>query len=430
MRVLMLSWEFPPHTIGGLARHVAEIAPALAAHGVDLHLLTPLVGDAPATEQIARRLTVHRVAGTHFSDDAPLVTRVQRANADLQAAAMALHREVGGFELIHNHDWLTACCSVPLAHALGRPLVATIHSLERGRMSGYLPTEQSVAINGMEVWLAHEAQRIITVSRFMAQHLQDALGVPPSKIDVIYNGVTLPHGEAAQPRLLDAQRRSIRQHYAPNDERLICYVGRLVYEKGAQTLLAALPQVRERIANVKLVIAGTGPMAEQLQHQVAANGLADHVVFAGYISDAERNEVYAAADAAVFPSLYEPFGIVALEAMSFGCPVVVSKTGGLAEIVEGHETGIVVEPGNPGSLAWGILHTLEHPKWAAARATNALRDLATTYSWRCIAEHTIATYRHVLAQWRDDAQAPLADPRRPARRATNGANRSGEYARG
>jgi glycosyltransferase involved in cell wall biosynthesis len=280
------------------------------------------------------------------------------------------------------------------------------------------------------VWLAHEAQRIITVSRFMGQHLQDSLGVAPSKIDVIYNGVTLPHGEEAQPRLPDVQRRSIRQRYAPNNERLICYVGRLVYEKGAQTLLAALPQVRERIANVKLVIAGTGPMAEQLQHQAAASGVADHVIFAGYISDAERNQLYGLADVAVFPSLYEPFGIVALEAMSFGCPVVVSKTGGLAEIVEGHETGIVVEPGNPGSLAWGILHTLEHPKWAAARATNALRDLATTYSWRCIAEHTIATYRHVLAQWRDDAQAPLADPRRPARRATNGANRSGEYARG
>lgn len=429
MRVLMVSWEFPPHSVGGLARHVAEIAPALVEHGADLHLLTPLVGDTPATEQIARQFTVHRVASAHGSN-APLIPKVQHINADLQAAGMALQREVGGFDLVHNHDWLTAYSSVSLAHALHRPLLATIHSLERGRMSGYLSTEQSVAINGTEVWLAHEARRIITVSRFMAQHLRDALDVPPSKIDVIYNGVTLPHGGGARPALGDGQRHNIRQRYTPNDERLICYVGRLVYEKGLQTLLAALPQVRERIGNVKLVIAGTGPMAEQLQHQAAASVITDHVVFAGYISDAERNELYAVADAAVFPSLYEPFGIVALEAMSFGCPVVVSATGGLAEIVTPHETGIVVEPNNPGSLAWGILHTLEHPDWAAARATNALRDLATTYSWRCIAAQTIGTYRHMLAQWRDEPEAQPADSRRPARRAAaNAASRTSDYMR-
>ncbi len=429
MRVLMVSWEFPPHMVGGLARHVAEIAPELAAQGVDLHLLTPLVGDAPAVAQITQRFTVHRIVSPHLSGDASLVTKAQRVNADLQAAAMALHREVGGFDLIHNHDWLTAFSSVPLAHALGPPLLTTIHSLERGRMSGYLSTDQSVAIDRTEAWLAHEAQRTITVSRFMAQHVQDVLGVPASKINVIYNGVTLPNGWEAQPSLRDAQRRSIRQRYAPNDERLICFVGRLVHEKGAQTLLAALPQVRQQVPNVKLVIAGTGPMADQLREQAAASGITEEVVFAGYISDAERNELYAVADAAVFPSLYEPFGIVALEAMSFGCPVVVSATGGLAEIVEGHETGIVVEPNNPGSLAWGILHTLEHPKWAAARAANALRDLATTYSWQRIAAQTIGTYRHVLTQWHDDADALPADNRRPARRAANGASQTSDYVR-
>lgn len=407
MRVLMVSWEFPPHTIGGLGRHVADVAPALAAQGVDLHLITPLVGDAPATEQIVPHFTVHRVASPHIYTDAPLIAKVQHANADLEAAGRELQHAVGGFDLIHGHDWLAAWSSVELHRALERPLVVTIHSLERGRQQGYLGTDQSVAIDGVEEQLAGAADRIITVSRFMAQQLQHAFSLSPSTIDVIYNGVTAP-----TPPLCAAQRRDVRRRYANDDEHLVCFVGRLVYEKGAQTLLAALPQVHSQLPNIKVAIAGTGPMAEQLQQQAAASGLADRVVFAGYVSDEARNALYSVADVAVFPSLYEPFGIVALEAMSFGCPVVVSATGGLAEIVQPHETGIVAEPNNPASLAWGITHTLEHPKWAAARAANALRDLATTYNWQRVATQTIATYQRVLTAAHTAGDVPLAQGRR------------------
>ena len=135
------------------------------------------------------------------------------------------------------------------------------------------------------------------------------------------------------------------------------------------------------------------------------------MIFAGYISDEARNDLFAVADVAVFPSLYEPFGIVALEAMSYACPVVASATGGLAEIVRPHETGILAEPGNPDSLAWAILHTLQHPEWAAARARNALHELETTYSWTRIAARTIKTYHQTLMSWRQNIpQQPAAAP--------------------
>jgi glycosyltransferase involved in cell wall biosynthesis len=299
-------------------------------------------------------------------------------------------------------------------------------------MQGHLHTPQSWWIHNIERELATNAARIITVSRYMAQQAHDVLNVAPSMIDVIYNGVTLPCAATPRPAPDNEQRRAVRRRYAADHEALICFVGRLVHEKGAHTLLAALPRIRERVPHAKLVIAGTGPEADHLRHQAAASGMADHVRFAGYISDDARNELYGVADVAVFPSLYEPFGIVALEAMSFGCPVVVSTAGGLAEIVESHETGITTEPGNSDSLAWGVLHTLEHPDWAAARATNALQALQTTYSWQRIAAQTLDTYRCVMAAWHDgagDHDTASADERLPVRHSAPTTQRANLVAR-
>lgn len=397
MRVLMLSWEFPPHIIGGLGRHVADIAPALTNHNIDLHLVTPWLGEAPEQEQLAKGLTVHRVAvPDNVNDRADLVAAIQRGNLSLAQAGMRLHNQLGSFDLIHGHDWLVASSSVALKYALNRPLVTTIHSLECGRMQGTLASEQSMAINGIECWAVQEADQVITVSNYMAQQLQKTFAVSSSKIDVVYNGVT-PRTPLA---LSQQQRAEIRRLYAAPHERLVCYVGRLVYEKGVQTLIEAVLCIRKEIPNIKVVIAGTGPMQDQLRQQAKACGVEHDVIFAGYISDEERDQLLTVADAAVFPSLYEPFGIVALEAMSYGCPVVVSATGGLAEIVRPHETGIVTQPGNADSLAWGIVHTLQRPDWAAARASNATHDLGTLYSWERIAGQTTDSYRQAVVSWR------------------------------
>jgi len=149
------------------------------------------------------------------------------------------------------------------------------------------------------------------------------------------------------------------------------------------------------VPRLKFVIAGTGSQQAALQARAWTQGVGRHFVFPGFIGDDVRDKLYQVADVAVFPSLYEPFGIVALEAMAYHCPVVVSATGGLTEVVRPHETGIVTQPGNPAALAWGILHTLQYPQWAKSRAENALQELEMIYNWNHIAARTVEVYRRV-----------------------------------
>lgn len=393
MRILLLAWEFPPHMVGGLGKHVAELVPALAARDVEVHVITPRVVDAPAEERIAPRAVVHRVACDAEPED-NLVALSRRVNLALEQKGRELAAMHGPFDLIHGHDWLVAYSSVALKYALRVPLVVTVHSMEHGRVQGRLQSEQSLAINGTEWWLTQEAWRVITVSQYMAGQVREQFGVPPDKLEVIPNGVTLPQ------RLLDAAERAReRARYAAPDEPIIYYVGRIVEEKGVQVLVDAAPRLLRSHARLRFVVAGTGSYLAAVRQRAADLGVAERFWFMGFLPDADRDKLYQVADVAVFPSLYEPFGIVALEAMAYGCPVVAAQTGGLAEVIQAHETGILVVPGNPDSLAWGILHTLEHPQWTAQRVANARRVIEEAYSWTSIADKTIAAYRRARETW-------------------------------
>jgi glycosyltransferase involved in cell wall biosynthesis len=399
LRILLLSWEFPPHVAGGLGKHVADLAPALAAHGIEVHVVTPHLRGGTSTESICPGATVHRVPCGPARDGDNIVTFSQHSNSSLERKSHELSAELGGFDLIHGHDWLVAYSSIALKYALKRPLVVTVHSMERGRRQGDMSDEQALAINGTEWWLTYEAWRVITVSNYMREQVETFFGVPRDKLDVIYNGVNPPSG----PPLVAANRAKFRSAYAAADEPIVYYVGRIVYEKGVHVLVNAAPAILRDQPRTRFVIAGTGPMLDTLRQQTVELGLADRFVFTGYISDEVRDKLYQVANVAVFPSLYEPFGIVALEAMAYNCPIVVTQTGGLAEFVRPHENGIMVYPDNPSSLAWGILHTLHHPEWAALRAANALRDVKSIYNWDRIATQTIETYRRIHTAWQHTA---------------------------
>lgn len=396
MRILLLSWEYPPHMVGGLGKHVADLAPALGAQGIDVHIVTPNLRGGPDEEQPSPGLTIHRVSTLDVvHDPGSIVAFNQASNSYLERKGYELSAALGGFDLIHGHDWLVAYSSIAIKYALKIPLVATVHSMEHGRMQGDLSSEQSLAISGTEWRLTFEAWRVITVSHYMAQQVHDFFKVPYDKLDTIPNGVTLP-----QTPPMDAnERATFRRIYARDYERIAYYVGRIVHEKGIQVLIDAAPLILRQMPAIKFVIAGTGAALEGLRSYARDRGVAEHFFFTGFIEDAVRDKLYQVADVAVFPSLYEPFGIVALEAMAFGCPVVVSDTGGLSEFVRPHETGILTAPGNPDSLAWGILHTLQNPTWAAVRAANALNEVKHVYNWERIAHATIATYKKALGDW-------------------------------
>ncbi len=393
MKVLMLSWEYPPHVVGGLGKHVKELAPALAAAGVQVHLVTPRwLGGAPEEEDGS--LHVYRVEPPPHSELTDFFADTQRTNWLLQRHARDLVEHLGGVDIIHAHDWLVAFAAIALKNEFKIPLLATIHATEYGRNRGHIGSETAQAIHSTEWWLTYEAWRVICCSWFMANEVTTIFRTPFDKHDVIPNGVETERFDS----LDGIDLTDVRSQYAAPDERLVFYVGRIVYEKGLHVLIEAAPRVLAAFPQVRFVVAGTGGYLETAWRRASELGVSDKVHFTGFIPDSYRDRLFRVADVAVFPSLYEPFGIVALEAMAAKTPVVVSNVGGLAEVVTHNETGLLVYPDNPDSLAWGILETLYHPDWAAARAANAYRRVVEEYNWPAIARRTIGVYERVVRE--------------------------------
>jgi glycogen(starch) synthase len=389
MRVLMLAWEYPPHVVGGLGRHVADIAPALAQQGVELYLVTPRWAGGDPVEE-GPGLTVFRVDPPNVSTP-DFYTAALQVNLKLEEVGAALCQEES-IQLIHSHDWLTVFSAAALKRALKLPLVSTVHATELGRARGRLATEQQRAIHSAEWWLTYESWRVICCSHFMAREVAMYFHLPVDKIDVIPNGIKADRFA----RWDGVDLSPFRSMYALPWEQIVFYVGRIVQEKGLHVLLEAAPRVLAENPSAKFVIAGTGYMLEPLRRRAWQLGVGEKVLFTGFIADEDRDRLFRVTSCAVFPSLYEPFGIVALEAMASRAPVVVSLVGGLQEVVKHAETGITVYPDNPESLAWGIIHTLAHPDWAAQRAENAYRAVLKEYNWNRIAGQTIDVYQRVL----------------------------------
>ena len=407
----MLSWEYPPKIVGGIARHVEELSWALAKRpDTEVHVVTCDFPGAPM-EEVYNGVHIHRVtpydapgghkdfvhwvhqlnAAMHDRTDALLKSWLAPpGEAALDPKALTADEGV----LLHVHDWLTYFCGVRLKHAHKLPLLATIHATEFGRNSG-IHSDISRYINGIEQQLVTEAWRVIVCSEFMRGEVAFALNAPADKTDVIYNGVEaskfdfdFPAEEAAEFRL----------QYAAPTEKIVMFVGRGVREKGAQVLIDALPRVRAGHHETKLVICGGG-YKQHLMDQAAALGMAPHVYFTGFLRDEALLRLYKVADAACFPSLYEPFGIVALEAMAAETPVIVSDAGGLPEVVEAGVTGTVTWLNNPDSLAWGILSVIQNPMKAKAMADAARERVETVFNWTRLAAQTVEVYDRVWEEY-------------------------------
>ncbi len=386
MNVLMLSWEYPPHLVGGLGAHVAQLAPMLAGKGVTVHIVTPGLKGGPDEEQ-AGNLRVSRVDGKATGVD--FMAQTAAVNEYLYGRGAAIVASEPGPWLIHAHDWLVGAAAKRLKEDFGLPLLATIHATEYGRNGG-IHNDIQRYVHNQEFELTVSAEYIIACSRFMAAQIRDVFHAPAEKIEIIANGVELPKTD--EP----FDRRSFRRDYAADDEKTALYVGRLVAEKGINVLLQAVPKVLEVMPEVKFVIVGMGPSLASARAEAAAQEWGDKVLFTGFVSDEVRNRLYQVADVAMFPSLYEPFGIVALEAMGFRVPVVASDSGGLAEVVDRNETGVQVQAGNPDSLAWGLVHALQRPWLSQQRVEAAYHKVVTEYNWDLIADQTIQMYERLL----------------------------------
>ncbi|RKN50537.1 glycosyltransferase family 4 protein [Micromonospora endolithica] len=386
-RVLMLSWEYPPVLVGGLGRHVHALSVALAAAGHEVTVVTRHTEGAPL-EEYADGVRVVRAAEdpvTFPLATSSLLAWTMAFNHTLTRAALRA-TESGSYDVIHAHDWLVAHTAVTLAEHLDLPLVTTIHATEAGRHQGWLPEEMNRTIHGVEHWLSNASTRLVACSGYMRDQVATLFDVPDGLIDVVPNGVD-DRAWHARPRAVAAARARFA-----GDGPLIGYAGRLVYEKGVQHLVDALPHLRERHPGLRVVIAGDGPYRDELVDRARQLNLGDTVRFAGFLDATQLPAVLAATDATVVPSLYEPFGMVALEAAAAGAPLAVARTGGLAEIVEPGVTGVTFPHSDPDALAGAVGSLLGDDVFARRVARRARRMVGERYGWATIAARTAATY--------------------------------------
>ncbi len=392
MRVLIVSWEFPPLVVGGLGRHVGQLARQLAAAGHDVRVLTR--GNRPEPEQQdVDGVSVWRAAADELAIDFGSESVLAWTQAFEHSLIRAGLRLVAGWrpEVIHAHDWLVAQTAHTLHQVTGSPVVVTVHATEYGRQQGWLTEPVPRAIHSAERWLCRDAAAVIACSRFMAAQVAELFQLPVSKVRVIGNGVD-PAPQADSRAELETPTAGRRYAGRP----LLVFAGRLVHEKGLQELIKALPLLRDELPGVRLVVAGTGRQLADQQDRAARYGVADLITWAGFLENADLTELFAAADRVVVPSLYEPFGLVALEAQLAGTPVAVSDTGGLAELVEPGRTGLRFAPESPAAIADAVRQVLADPAAARRWAAAAQRRAREEFGWAAVASRTAEVYASVL----------------------------------
>ncbi|MBL0184490.1 MAG: glycosyltransferase family 4 protein [Candidatus Obscuribacter sp.] len=387
-RVLMLSWEYPPRIIGGLARVVWALSRELVQAGVEVHVVT---ADHPGQPEhcIDDGVHVHRVK-TQTDTTPDFLSWVNRFNFGLLQYAIKLHQQAP-FDIIHAHDWMVTDAAWVLKSGFDIPFVATMHATEAGRMHG-IHNDLQRYIHQMEWRLTFEAWEVIVNSHSMNAELQNSFGLPPNKIAVVPNGT--------DPTVFDFEydARPLRGNFVSEHEQIVLYVGRMVREKGVHVMLEAVPRVIAERPGTQFIFVGTGYYLDDLKKQAEYMGVSRYCHFLGYVGDEELKHLYKAADAVCIPSLYEPFGIVALEGMAAQVPVVTSDVGGLKDFVEHMETGVTTYAGDAGSLAWGLLQVLRNPELADKLRQCAYDKVQHIYNWKVIARRTLEVYQKVLKE--------------------------------
>lgn len=385
MRVLHLSWEYPPVVYGGLGRHVHALAEAQAAAGADVVVLTQAAEGAAEDERVngVRVVRVRPDAPIVPLDAEHLIGWVWGFSSGMSRGVLRLMADWKP-DVIHGHDWMVAHSCVLAAQDSRRPFVLTVHATEAGRHQGWLPNELSRTVHAIESWGAHQAARVIACSEHMRWEITRLFQIPADQVTVIPNGVD-PSSWRVPARLRRAAREA---HPGP----LIVFTGRLEWEKGVHTLIDAMAFVRRAVPDARLVIAGRGSKHDDLVQQAKRRRLGRSVSFEGWLPEQDLHALVASADVAVVPSIYEPFGMVALEAAAVGTALVVARSGGLAELVQDGATGWTFDAGDDKALAACLVAALTDRTEATRLARAGRRRALSDYGWARIAKSTMAAY--------------------------------------
>ena len=381
MRILLVTWEFPPETVGGVGAHVDGLSKSLAKDGHEVCIFT-LAAPGIVEDQILAGVRIIRAdVDLPWLPENDAVGFVSSGNHHITALLAQL--DDWRPDVVHAHDWRSAWAGHTLANLCAVPLVTTFHSTARGRHGGNVPDGDPASIHSVESWIANVSQRVICCSRFMQREVIDGFELMPDHVQLIPNGVDVdvwaPIGD---------QYRS----------RLVLAWGRVQYEKGFQVLAQAIGRLRGRVPGIRCVIAGRGPYLPELQSQVDIEGVSDLVHLAGYVTDEELRSLLHEAGCVVIPSLYEPFGIVALESLAANAPTIVARTGGLAEIMEDTEASLMFDPGNAKELATRIERVLMNSHVSQNMQAQGAEILHARFSWDAIARSTVSAYETARAE--------------------------------
>lgn len=386
----MLTWEYPPRIVGGISRVVEGLSRSLAEAGHEIHVITNEMPNYPAEDR-DRGVFLHRVA---IESPTPnFHTWIMMMNHYFTKRAGRLIHEVGMLDIVHVHDWLVFPGGSELHQFYPKTsLVTTLHSLEY-RRSGGINTPENKMVDSLEWWSTYESSLIIVCSNSMLNDTHNHFQVPPDKIRVIPIGI-----DPSRFRGKYLDRSAVRRKYGVfPDEKLVLFVGRLTNQKGCEYLIRSIPFV-SRYFNMKLLIAGEGYLRGELESIAERAGVRSRTIFAGYVGDDDLTELFQSSDLMVIPSIYEPFGVVALEAMAAGLPVVASSVDGLAEVVRHEQNGILVFPRDSSSIAWGISRILSDPSNTGRLEENASKDIEDRFSWKAVAQETANSYSQALVR--------------------------------
>ncbi len=412
MRIGFFVWEYPPQLVGGLGTYAEYITQEFVEIGHDVSVFTLNQGDLK-TRDVFKGVEIHRPVIADASNVFPFFvtddlkkwgTNIRFFNDIFIYNILSATKFINGlikkekyhFDIVCVHDWLSSIAGLVIKNELKMPVVFHTHSTEWGRAGG----AGSEVVSHLENAIAQSSDRILTVSYSMQQDLVRH-GWPAGKISVVWNGVD---PEKYNPRKYERYEiAKIRERYrVPSDWNMLLFVGRLTWVKSVRNLLVAMPNILREYPNTKLVILGKGEEQRDIQETAERLGIRDRIVYRfDFVPEYERILHYAAADVCVFPSVYEPFGIVSLEAMAMERPVVVGARGtvGFREQVINSGTeqnGIHINGEDASDIAWGIKEVLRNPDKARNWGENGRKRVLELFTWRKVAEETLKIYESLL----------------------------------
>jgi len=408
LRIGFFVWEFPPIIVGGLGTYAEYITREYIELGHDVTVFTLNPGNL-TTREVYKGVEVHRPLTADASNVFPVFvtedlrrwgTNIKFFNDIFLYNILSSTKFINGligkeeykFDVVCVHDWLSSIAGNIIKNETKLPVVFHVHSTERGR-SGDVGSE---VVTHLENQMAERADHIITVSEVMREDLARH-GWQASKISAVWNGVD---PDKYDPSTVEPEEiEKVRQRLGvAKDDNMILFIGRLTWVKGVRNLVQALPSVVKDNPKTKLVILGKGEEQKDVIELSQRLGVEKNVVCRfEFVPEPERITCYAAADACIFPSTYEPFGIVSLEAMSLAKPVVVGANGVVGfkeQVVSGgpDQNGLHVNGNDPADIAWGLKEVLKDPARAKQWGENGRKRVLQYFTWRKAAEQTLRIY--------------------------------------